>query len=306
MQQGKLMQKVGIMVQKLAGRFISFEVGDRIPIIDKMTKEYGTSRGTIQAALQLLQDDKAVKLQAKGHMGTYITEIDRVKLLEISGIKTVVGVMPLPYSKKYEGLATGIYSTLQENGLNSALAFMHGSNYRLNGLLEDRYDYAVMSQLTAQYYVEKGENITIIENLGKYTYVGKHVLLMRDDFDGDFQNCKIGIDHSSVDQKTLTLSYFSDKKVEYIPLIYSQIVPYITSGVIDAAIWNLDDIDLKGNHLKFETIENKRINIVDTEAVIICKKENTQIYQILKRILNKEEILKIQKDVIDGKIMPKY
>jgi hypothetical protein len=306
MQEVKLMQKVGIIVQKLASKFISMEIGDRIPTIEKFTEEYGTSRGTVQTALNLLHEDKAVGLQPKGHLGTFIIEIDRVKLLEISGIKTIVGVMPLPYSKKYEGLATGIYTALQSNGLNVALAFMHGSNYRLNGLLEDRYNFGVMSQFTAEYYADRGENIAIVENLGKFTYVGKHVLLTRDNYEGNFENGKVGLDNSSVDQRTLTLSYFADKNVEYVPLIYSQFVPLISTGKIDAAIWNLDDIDLVGNHLRYETIDKKQINIIDTEAVIVCKKDNVQIYQLLKRLLDKEKILQIQKQVISGEIMPKY
>lgn len=301
-----LMQKVGIVVQLLSRKFISLEVGDRIPTIEECVEEFDSSRGTIQTALNMLQEDKAISLRPKGHMGTFVTEIDRVKLLEISGIKTIVGVMPLPYSKKYEGLATGIYSTLQENGLNAALAFMHGSNYRLNGLLEERYDFAIMSQLTAQYYLDRGENIDIVENFGEFTYVGKHVLLTREDYHGNFENCKVGIDHSSVDQKTLTLSFFADKNVKYVPLIYSQIVPFIDAGNIDAAIWNLDDIDLVGNHLRYETLDQKQISIIDTNAVVVCKKGNTQVFQILKRMLEREKVLRIQKAVVSGKVMPKY
>ena len=306
MQAGKLMQKVGIIVQTLAGRFIPLQIGDRISTIEELTVEYKISRGTIQAALNLLQEDGAIAFQPRGHMGTFVTEIDRPKLLELSGIKTIVGVMPLPYSKKYEGLATGLYTSLQDKGLSVALAFMHGSNYRLNGLLEGRYDFAVMSQLTAQYYVERGENISVLENFGRFTYVGKHVLLTREDCKENFENCRVGIDYSSVDQKMLTQSFFAERQVEYVPLIYSQIVPFLSTGKIDAAVWNLDDIDLTGNHLRFKTLDEKKINIVDTEAVIVCKKDNLRICQIIRQMLEKEKVLEVQKSVIDGEILPKY
>ncbi|OCN03102.1 hypothetical protein A7X67_03870 [Clostridium sp. W14A] len=300
------MQKVGIIVQILAGRFISVQIGERIPTVEEFTREYEVSRGTIQTALTLLQEDRAISFQPRGHMGTFVKAINRPKLLELSGIKTVVGVMPLPYSKKYEGLATGLYTALQEKGLSAALAFMHGSNYRLNGLLEDRYDFAVMSFLTAKYYIDRGEPIEILENFGRYTYVGKHVLLLRDDFQGDYENCRVGIDHSSVDQKTLTQQFFAEKNVEYVPLIYSQIVPFLSIGKIDAAVWNLDDIDLAGNHLRYEPLDEKGINIVDTEAVLVCKKDNLRISQIIQELLEKDRVLEIQKDVIDGKVLPKY
>lgn len=306
MQTGKLMQKVGITVQSLSGGFISAQVGDRIPTVEEFAQQHKVSRGTVQAALAMLQEEHAISFQARGHMGTYVTDVNRPKLLEVSGIKTIVGVMPLPYSKKYEGLATGLYTSLQESGLSVALAFMHGSNYRLDGLLEDRYDFAVMSFLTAKYYVDRGENIEILANFGKFTYVGKHVLLLRDNYCGNYENCRVGIDHSSVDQKTLTQQFFAGKRVEYVPLIYSQIVPFLSIGKIDAAVWNLDDIDLAGNHLRFEPLDEKKINIVDTEAVVVCKKENLRISEIIRELLEKERVLEIQKGVVDGKILPKY
>lgn len=306
MQNGKLMQKVGIMVQSLAGQFISLQIGDRIPTVEELARQNVVSRGTVQTALTLLHEDGAVTFQPRGHMGTFVTFIDKLKLLALSGIKTVVGVMPLPYSKKYEGLATGLYTALQEKGLSVALAFMHGSNYRLNGLLEDRYDFAVVSFLTARYYVDRGENIEILQNFGRFTYVGRHVLLLRDDFKGDYDHCRVGIDHSSVDQKTMTQQFFAEKNVEYVPLIYSQIVPFLAIGKIDAAVWNLDDIDLRRNHLRFEPLDDKKINIADTEAAIICKKKNLRISYILRDLLGPARVLEIQKDVIEGKVLPKY
>jgi hypothetical protein len=309
MLKGKLMQKVGIITQKAATRLVYYEEGDRIPTVGEFSNEIGASQGTMQAALSLLQEEKAVTLLSKGHLGTFITAIDRIKLLEIAGLKTIVGVMPLPYSKKYEGLATGIFVVLEENGLDVALAFMRGSNNRLRGLEEGRYDFAVMSQLTAQYYIDAGENIRIIKTFGGYSYVGKHVLLMRDDSSGNmdnFDNCKVGIDNSSVDQKTLTMNYFANKNVEYVPLVYSQIISYLRSGIIDAAIWNLDDIDLAGNHLHYRSLEDKNLDIGDTEAAVVCLTDNSLVYEVLKRMLDIDKVLEFQKNVLADKIMPRY
>jgi len=304
------MQKVGIVTQKAAARFFSLEAGDRIPTVEELAKEFEASRGTTQAALSLLQEEKAVGFLSRGHLGTFVTAIDRLKLLEIAESKTMVGVMPLPYSKKYEALATGIFAALEENGLNAALAFMRGSDNRLRGLKEHRYDFAVISQFTAKYYLDRGESIYVVENFGRFSYVSEHALLIRDNDpckDSDnFDGYKVGIDASSVDQKTLTLKFFKGKKVEYVPLVYSQIVPYLRLGKVDAAVWNLDDIDLAGNHLCYRSLANKSLNIIDTEAVIICLKENELVYRILKRMLNRDAVLKYQQDVLSGTIMPRY
>jgi len=310
MLESKLMQKVGAVTTKLACKFFSMEKGDRIATVEELANEMDTSRGTIQTALSILKQENALRLLSRGHLGTHIVEIDRLKLLEIADFKTLVGVMPLPYSKKYEGLATGIYATLESKGINSALAFMRGSDNRLKGLLEQRYDYAVISQLTAQYYIDRGENINIVQNFGKYSYVDRHVLLFRENdpcqTSDAFDNYKIGIDYSSIDQKTLTTDFFEGKNVEYVPLIYSEIIPSLRLGIIDAAVWNIDDIDFSANHLGFRALDNRKLNIVDTEAAIVCLNENELASQILKRMLDREKVLQYQEDVLSGKIMPRY
>jgi hypothetical protein len=306
----KLLQKIGVVTQKIAEQLFTMDTGDRIPTIQEFSEEFQSARGTVQTALASLQDEKAVELVARGHLGTYIASVDHLKLLKAAGFKTMVGVMPLPYSKKYEGLATGICSALEQNGVSTALAFMRGSDNRLRGLLDGRYDFAVISQLTAQYYIDRGENIIIVENLGKFSYVGKHVLLLRENDpcrkSGRFSGYKVGIDTSSVDQKTLTLSYFEGKKVEYVPLFYNQIVPFLRVGKIDAAVWNLDDIDLAGNRLCYRLLDGRQLNIIDTEAAVICRKNDRLVYHILKRMMDCQKVLDYQKDVLSGKIMPIY
>lgn len=310
MLESKLMQKVGLATTKLAGKFFALEQDSRIPIIGELAHECETSNGTVQTALSILQEEKAIQLLSRGQLGTYITKVDPIKLLEIAGFKTMVGVMPLPYSKKYEGLATGLCAALEDSGLNATLAFMRGSDNRLRALQENRYDYAVLSQLTAQYYIARGENIEIVHNLGKFSYVSRHVLLLRENdpcyTSDNFNGYKIGIDRTSIDQKTMTDDFFEDKKVDYVPLIYSQIIPFLQQGKIDAAVWNLDDIDIERNHLCYRELDNRRLNIIDTEAAIVCMKDNEIAHNILQKMLNPEQVLQYQKEVLDGNLMPRY
>lgn len=134
----KLMQKMGLMSENLSIEFMQLDMDDRIPTIAELTEKYNTARGTVQTALKILQDYDAIRLESRGHLGTFIKYIDHLKLLEIAGTNSLVGVMPLPYSKRYEGLATGVFNTLNEEGLTVNLAFMRGSNHRLKALrMED-------------------------------------------------------------------------------------------------------------------------------------------------------------------------
>ena len=69
----KLMQKIGIMSANLSNEFIQLDVDDRIPTVAFLSEKYETARGTVQSSLKLLQDYGAIKLESRGHLGTFIT-----------------------------------------------------------------------------------------------------------------------------------------------------------------------------------------------------------------------------------------
>ena len=213
--------------------------------------------------------------------------------------------MPLPYSKRYEGLATGIFNTLNDRHLSVNLAFMRGANHRLKALLDGRYDFAVTSRLTADYYLKNNEPIEIVAAFGDYSYVNEHVLVVRNDNDGVIRNnMKVGIDRSSIDQSSLTLSYFNDFNVEYVDMSYSSLKNAIKNKEVDAAIWNKDDID--GDEVKVLKLGRENLGISDTEAVIITSKKNAILPKLFSKNLDRKEVLRYQREVLEGLIMPNY
>lgn len=305
--QNILMQKLGIAITSLAVEFIPLNRGDRIKTVAELSETYNTARGTIQSAIKFLKEHGALELESRGHLGTFIKKIDYIKLLELTGIKSLVGVMPLPYSKRYEGLATGIYKCLNDSGINTNLAFMRGSNHRLKALEDKRYDFAITSRLTADYYLKENENIQIVKTFGDFSYVNEHIIIVAKDFEGQFKKgTRVGIDTSSIDQIMLTKKYFEGIEVEYVPLNYSQFITAIKERQIDAAIWNLDDIQDRKENIKFMPLKRKEKNIKDTEAVIITTKNNSIVPALFSRVLNVEDVKEYQKLVLEKKIMPQY
>ncbi len=303
----KLMQKNGIMAMNLAKEFINLNEGDRIGTVANYSEKYNAARGTVQCALKLLQENKAIGLEARGHLGTFLTFIDQKKLLEFTDIKTIVGVMPLPYSKLYEGLATGLYKTFLSKKLPISIAYMRGANSRLESLQGGRYDFVVMSELAAEYSINNGADIEIIMNFGKYTYVHEHALIFSNPINISIKDgMKIGIDRNSIDHYLLTLAQCEGKKVELVDLAYNQIISKILSGDIDAAVWNIDEINERKIGIKYYPLENDKFNKEDTEAVMVVNKNRTEITSILTRFLNKKEILDWQNKVITGEITPNY
>lgn len=194
----------------LAKDFLDNNTGDRIETVAAIADKYNMARGTVQTALKTLQDNNAINLEPRGHLGTFIRYIDYNKLLKFSGIENIVCVMPLPYTKRYEGIATGLYNVINKN-VSFSLAFMRGADNRLKFLKEGRYDLAITSKLTANYYIRQNKNIDIVASFGKYTYVKGHALIVRKDYRGYYSGMKVGIDKSSYDQLSLTEKYFEGK-----------------------------------------------------------------------------------------------
>lgn len=298
-----LMNKSGIATQQIAKMLMEFTPGDQIPSVTVMSEAFGTARGNIQIALQNIKDANAINLHARGHLGTFIDSIDYLRLAEICGRTAVVGVMPLPYSKKYEGLATAIYSTCNTNKFSLHMAFMRGSENRYQNLLEGRYDFCIMSKLAFDYYQKQEQQLNAIADLGPGTYVSAHALFSKNAQGDSWDKKRIGIDLSSADQKSLTEDYFSKENVEYIPLSYNQIIESLESEVIDACIWNQDDVNADGFIMK-PLERTKALN--DTHAVVVGRKEDVITKRLLKEVLDLPSILEIQKSVERGEILPKY
>ena len=109
----QLMSKNGLAVLSLAKALLKYKVGDRTPTVTELSEKLNISRGTAQSAIKTLQNNNAIHIVSKGHLGSYVIEKNDKILLELAGINLLVGAMPLPYSRKYEGLATGIITTME-------------------------------------------------------------------------------------------------------------------------------------------------------------------------------------------------
>lgn len=299
-----LMQKHGIMLMTLAKDFLNKNEGDRIETVSTISCKYNMARGTIQTALKTLQDNNAITLEPRGHLGTFIRYIDYNQLLKLSGIENIVCVMPLPYTKRYEGIATGLYNVINKS-VPFNLAFMRGAENRLKFLKEGRYDLAITSKLTANHYISQNENVNIVASLGKHTYVKGHALIVRNDYIGYYEGMRVGIDKSSYDQLSLTKNYFSGKDVKFVEIQYSHVTDHIESNEIDAAIWSEDYGIYEGKKLKIIPLEIGD-ECLDTEAVIIADKDNKTIINFVSKLLDVEEVLEVQKKVISNEIIPNY
>lgn len=301
-----LYSKNGLSTRKLAKLLLAYEEGDRIPTVTELNEEIQLARGTVQNALKLLQKSGAVTLESHGQSGTILVRRDVKKLLEIAGIQTILGVMPLPYSKRYEGLATGLVANVENQyDIPVSLAFMRGSRNRVSMVLSDRYDFAVISLYAAQRMIASGIGIRIVKRFGLHSYLSNHVAVFHDPDCRDIQDgMTVGVDLSSVDQKEMTEWLCRGKHVTYQNVGYTQVMQKVLSGEVDAAIWNMDEIQEKLYDASYKVLEFEEEK--DTEAVIVVRKDRRELASLINSLIDTDLVLRNQKLVMEGLLVPGY
>ena len=288
-----LMGKNAIATIKVSKELLKYSVGERIPTVSEFVDSLSLARGTVQNAIKTLVDHEAVRIESKGHLGSYLMKKNMRVLLKFAGVRMLLGTMPLPYSRRYEGLASGL------------IASMRGSVNRISMVLQKRYDFAVVSRYAAHHFLEKyPDKIEIVVGFGAGSYLSNHVIMFHNPNIKEIQDgMKIGIDSASIDQKELTKFVCQGKNVEFIEIEYSRIIERVISGDIDATVMNIDEANDK--HVKIHTKSIPQVNKDNTEAVLVVAKEN-EISTLIKELVDVETVLNIQRLVLEEKITPSY
>lgn len=301
-----LLSKNGFVTITLAKEFLKYSVGDKIPTVSELSDSFDLARGTVQNALKTLQNNDAIRIESRGHLGSYLIKKNMNVLLGLAGITSIVGVMPLPYSRRYEGLASGLLVAMENHyNIPASMAYMRGSLNRISMLISNRYDYAIISKTAAETIINKYDNIQIVKSFGRYSYLSEHVIIYKNSKMNSIQDgMKIGIDKDSVDQRQLTEEVCKNRKVQFVHVDYSQILKRVMSGDIDAAVWNKDEIVDKLIEINYSPI--KESNLCADEAVLVVSKSEPEKAALLSDIIDVKTVNNIQRLVLEGKITPSY
>lgn len=301
-----LLSKVGSTTATLSRLFICLDPMDKIKTVTEFSKQLKVSRGTIQNSIRFLTDLDAIKLESRGHLGTYIIEKDVMKLLQISGLNYIIGAMPLPYSKRYEGLSTAIIQSIENNlDIPINMSYMRGSKNRIEMLLSGRYDFAITSKFAALDAINDNSELEIVKEFGLYSYLSGHVLMYIDKNFVEIEDGMVAaIDSDSVNQERLTMLACKEKKIDFIYTTYSQLTKNLETSKIDFAIWNGDE--LKNKHSNIMTKQLDVNDSINTIAVIIIDKKRIEIKKIIEDYIDVNFVKDIQKKVVENKIIPKY
>lgn len=294
----KTISKVDAMIKEIAKSIFITKVGDRIKTVKELAEEYSMSVGTVQKAFDILEQESCYELENKGVLGKILISKNINRLLKIAEINEMLAVMPLPKTKRYEGLATALKKVFLDKGIRLHFAYMQGSIIRLNMVKDGIYDFAIVSDLA--YRNNKNKFLKKVISLGEKSYVKDHVLISKDKIN------KIGIDENSEDQYFLTKEFIKNKNYELVDINTDAISNLFLTNEIDAAICSIDEIE-ENNLVEFNI---KKIDIPGkdyaNEADIIINSDDKVIYTLIKELIDINEIIEIQKKVINKEIIPRY
>lgn len=311
----ELLTKQGQVVVEMARMLIGHEVNQRLEPVSVYADRLKVGRGTVQGAFQALEAAGAVRFQRRGHLGTYLVEIDRQRLWKFTGYGVIAGAMPLPYTRRYEGLATALYKAFERAAMPFSMAYVRGSTNRVEALRLGRFHFAVVSELAAEMMLRQYDDISLVRTFHDESYVQEHAVIMREGAGSRIRDgMRVGIDVGSADQAHLTRLECEGKDVEFVELNYMNLVDRLRSGDIDAAVWSTEEVQPHGlvqlyRGLKaypFTHEEACRLSRKNTRAAIVVAKPQIRMTTLLEQFLDPESIRDVQMKVLSGELLPSY
>ncbi|MES9619418.1 GntR family transcriptional regulator YhfZ [Streptomyces tuirus] len=305
----RFLTRNGLAARQLAVLLLGQKEDTRLPRVRDLAQRLGVGNGTVQAALQLLEESGAIETVARGHLGTFLVRSDRAVLWRLSGLGTLLASMPLPYSRRYEGLATGLRAAFEEAGAPFAITFMRGAGTRAAALIEGKADLVVLSRFAADRLVEQ-HPVELVADLGPATYVGAHGLLLRHGADPDAAGLRVAVDSASEDQRMLTERAFAGREVTWVEASYMQLPDLFARGDVDATVWNLDEVHAGlgpgVDALPLGDEITRDLSLRNSSAAIIGRTREAQALTVVRELLDLSVVTAVQSEVLGGKRLPSY
>lgn len=238
---------------ELARDIIRLGVGGRLPTALQYQERLDVGSGTVQKALRQLQQAGAVRLRARGHRGTFVSELDLGVLWRMAELDPLHVLFPPAGPVEGTGLAAGLCEAVAALGLRLTLGYQPGAVTRLEALQSRSADLALISsgaardlQVITGHADEAGAasgEFTAIE-LGSGTYYGKDslVVVFREHARRG-TGLRVGIDPASDDHSRLTRAEFGHETgTEFVTSDFTRVPAGILEGCFDAGVWHKMDL----------------------------------------------------------------
>lgn len=309
-----LLGKNGLTTRKIARDLILLDLQRKIKTTSEYTRLFRVGQGTIQKAFKTLEETGAIALESRGHLGTYLTDRDIGRLWAVSGLGNVVGMMPLPDSKEFEGMASALTNLFADDDIPLNLLHLNGSRRRIECLKSGYTDFVVLSHFSANKACVNDPSLRPILTCGPNTYYAHDSLtvLARDAALDRRKNIgRVGIDTSSWDHAEITYLEFGSEHVELVEAPYHLIPDLILEGKIGAAVWHKSTrrIEAVPHSLRFLPLQSdtdERVADGLSHLALVGAKSNEIVRSLFGQIVDPGRLVRVQNEVIEGKRAPLF
>jgi DNA-binding transcriptional ArsR family regulator len=294
--------KHGLLVRRLAAELILLEPGQQLPTVGELAAKFDVGYGTVQRALDTLEEMGAVRLEARGHLGTYVVEKDLRKLWEAAGTPTLLGGFPVPNTRRLQALATGLQRELRRACLSADLVYLQGSRKRLGYLRQGRLDFAVISRFSAERAWQNQQDVVVACNFGPNTYRdSRNFCIVR----RTRTPVRVGVDYHSCDHYWRTLEVFPKTDYDFVNVPYSVLLEAVCRGEVDAAVWYGEaPAPSRPPGIEMVPLEPSPTDNAIGEACLVVLAENTLLRELVARHVDPGRVYATLDAVLRGEELP--
>lgn len=215
-------------------------VGHRMATNVQYQERLNVGSGTVQKALQSLKRAGAVSVQARGHQGTFITDLDFGALWRTATIGELKISMTAPGAIEAHGLAQGLSDEARRLGIPIVFEYVRGAEVRTRRVLTGTASAVVLSCGAAKSIgVSAQSKVLDAIDLGVRTYYHANSVVVISRPAEVHHPTRIAIDSTSYDHERLTYAEFpSDEGYEYVDCDFPSIPAAVLEGRADAGVWH--------------------------------------------------------------------
>jgi hypothetical protein len=296
------------LVPILARRFLGeLEPGDALPTVRVIAGQLHSSPSSVHVALSQLKEAGAIEFETRGRAGAFLVDRSLGRLWTMAEGGPLVVALPLASSPRYEALATAVKQVMNRAGLDVFFIFARGSRQRLQAMHDGRCHLAAMSSFAAAEVC--GPDDCVVAELLPRSYNTGHRVFFAADRRGAAP-LRVIVDRYSADQQLLTALEFVDHEVVLVPAMASQIVRMLESGQADAAVWTIDEMEMRAPtgvlDRELSATARDRIGDRDTRAAFVGVAADAPILRAATSVLDRREVERIQDDVVAGRMVAEY
>lgn len=308
-----LLGKTGLICREIARDLIPLDVGRKVPTTSEYAQLLQAGQGTIQQAFRRLEEMQAMVLESRGHLGTYLADKDLSRLWAVSGRGMVTGVMPLPDSREFEGVATALTHLFKVSNIPLNLLHINGARRRIE-YLKSGADFVVLSRFSANLAHAQDPSLEILLNGQQDSFYDCDSLAVMVEADLAHQEGgirRVGIDETSWDHSEVTRLEFEHDPVEFVQSPYHMIPDLILGRTIDAAVWRTTTrrVQAASEDLSFLPLRStaaRRVSEDLSRLSLVGTKENKLVRSLFRELVDVHHVLEIRNEVIAGQRIPLF